>query len=112
VDTFWTLAVRSELAEYGLSEAPDESGGAPPRAWHWVSLCEEVLEKTSCPGGNHHPMEVYPVIIDVEGRAPGLYHYSVRRRALKLLERGGISPDVSAASETARSGSAAFRPPF
>ncbi|MDE2489267.1 MAG: SagB/ThcOx family dehydrogenase [Elusimicrobia bacterium] len=50
-----------------------------------------LLEKTSYSGGNRHPVEVYPVVIDVEGLAPGLYHYSVRRHALELLKRGDFS---------------------
>ncbi|MDE2490360.1 MAG: SagB family peptide dehydrogenase [Elusimicrobia bacterium] len=50
-----------------------------------------LLEKTSYSGGNRHPVEVYPVIHDVGGMAPGLYHYNVRDHALELLKRGSFS---------------------
>lgn len=44
-----------------------------------------VLKKTSPSGGGLHPCEVYPLIRDVEGLAPGLYHYDVGRHSLRLL---------------------------
>jgi putative peptide maturation dehydrogenase len=45
-----------------------------------------MLHKTSPSGGALHPIEVYPLLIRVEGMEPGLYHYSVERHALELLE--------------------------
>lgn len=45
-----------------------------------------VVKKTSPSGGSLHPAEVYPVVANVEGVAPGVYHYSVRDHALDLLE--------------------------
>jgi putative peptide maturation dehydrogenase len=49
-----------------------------------LSLTPELalLKKTSPSGGALHPIEVYPLVRDVEGLAPGLYHYSVRDHAL------------------------------
>lgn len=44
-----------------------------------------LLKKTSPSGGALHPVEVYPLVRDVEGLASGLYHYSVRDHALSLL---------------------------
>jgi len=44
-----------------------------------------ALRKTSPSGGCLHPIEAYPLLLHVEGLAPGLYHYSVRDHALELL---------------------------
>lgn len=44
-----------------------------------------LLKKTSPSGGSLHPIEVYPLIRNVEGIEPGLYHYSVERHALETL---------------------------
>lgn len=44
------------------------------------------LKKTSPSGGSLHPIEVYPLIINVAGIDPGLYHYSVKDHSLELLE--------------------------
>jgi putative peptide maturation dehydrogenase len=43
------------------------------------------LKKTSPSGGDLHPTEVYPIIRNVEGVAPGVYHYDVEHHRLDLL---------------------------
>lgn len=48
----------------------------------------EYLLKTSPSGGARHPGEVYPLVLNVKGLAPGLYHYSVRNHDLNLLRTG------------------------
>ena len=48
---------------------------------------DPLLAKTSPSGGSLHPIEVYPLLVGVEGVEPGLYHYSVRSHALELLEK-------------------------
>jgi putative peptide maturation dehydrogenase len=45
-----------------------------------------LLHKTSPSGGALHPIEVYPLLLRVERMEPGLYHYSVERHALELVE--------------------------
>lgn len=45
-----------------------------------------VVTKTSPSGGSLHPIEVYPIVADVGGVSPGIYHYAVRTHALELLE--------------------------
>jgi putative peptide maturation dehydrogenase len=45
------------------------------------------LHRTSPSGGGLHPIEVYPLLIAVEGYEPGIYHYNVGQHALELLER-------------------------
>jgi SagB-type dehydrogenase family enzyme len=38
--------------------------------------------------GALYPLEVYPVVFDVAGVAPGVYHYDVRRHQLALVRAG------------------------
>lgn len=44
------------------------------------------LKKTSPSGGALHPTEAYPLVLNVRGIAPGLYHYRVQDHSLDLLE--------------------------
>jgi len=53
-----------------------------------------LLHKTSPSGGARHPGEVYLAAFDVEGLAPGLYHYNVRDHALELLRRGDLRREL------------------
>jgi SagB-type dehydrogenase family enzyme len=46
------------------------------------------LRKTSPSGGSLHVTEVYPIILNVDGLLPGVYHYSVRRHGLEQLSGG------------------------
>lgn len=55
------------------------------------------LRKTSPAGGSLHGTEVYPILMDVEGFEPGLYHYSVRRHGLVLLSREDPRPWIGEA---------------
>lgn len=54
-----------------------------------TQLAPEVtlLHKTSPSGGALHPIEVYPVVLRVEGLEPGIYHYDVEHHALRCLGR-------------------------
>ncbi len=44
------------------------------------------IKRTSPSGGSLHPIEVYPIVSNVTGVRPGLYHYSVRDHSLALLQ--------------------------
>ena len=44
-----------------------------------------VLRKTSPSGGGLHPTEAYPVVRDVDGLEPGIYHYDAGRHALETV---------------------------
>jgi putative peptide maturation dehydrogenase len=46
-----------------------------------------VLKKTSPSGGALHPIEAYPLVRDVDGVEPGLYHYDARGHRLERLRR-------------------------
>ncbi|MEX2293979.1 MAG: putative peptide maturation dehydrogenase [Acidimicrobiales bacterium] len=63
---------------------------------HWVWGCHgtrvispgelTLVRKTSPSGGAQHPTEVYPLVRNVPGVEPGLYHYDVEHHALGLLD--------------------------
>ena len=44
--------------------------------------------------GALYPIELYPVIHNVEGVAPGVYHYDVRNHALEQLRQGDLRGHV------------------
>ena len=46
----------------------------------------EGIKKTSPSGGGLHPIEIYPLVLNAEGLAPGLYHYHLGRHALDQLQ--------------------------
>jgi SagB-type dehydrogenase family enzyme len=48
------------------------------------------LLKTSPSGGARHPIEVYPLVLGVEGLDPGVYHYAVGSNELELIRRGEL----------------------
>ncbi|QSX79036.1 putative peptide maturation dehydrogenase [Agrilutibacter solisilvae] len=52
-----------------------------------VRTCEDMAfyKKTSPSGGGLHPIEAYLIVRNVEGVAPGLYHYQARDHALEPM---------------------------
>lgn len=54
-------------------------------------LAEHVtaLKKTSPSGGAMHPVEIYPLVIKVNGLEPGIYHYHVGDHALEPMRQCG-----------------------
>ncbi|HEX6751586.1 MAG TPA: SagB/ThcOx family dehydrogenase [Longimicrobium sp.] len=55
----------------------------------------EYVVKTSPSGGARHPVEVYPLVLRVNGVEPGLYHYSVRCHALSQLRSGFFADEAA-----------------
>lgn len=51
-------------------------------------LGDVFVRKTSPSGGSLHPVEAYPLVMNVEGVPSGLYHYSVRRHGMEHIWRG------------------------
>jgi len=54
----------------------------------FMPVTKEHITKTSPSGGARHPTEVYPIVLEIEGIEPGLYHYNVKQHALELLVPG------------------------
>jgi SagB-type dehydrogenase family enzyme len=53
-----------------------------------------LLQKTSPSGGARHPAEVYLAALDVDGLAPGLYHYNHVDHVLERLRGGAMRAEV------------------
>jgi SagB-type dehydrogenase family enzyme len=53
-----------------------------------------LLHKTSPSGGARHPAEVYVAALDVDGLAPGLYHYNHVDHTLEQLRTGDLREEV------------------
>jgi putative peptide maturation dehydrogenase len=45
-----------------------------------------TLKRTSPSGGGLHPVEAYPLVVNVDGLEPGLYRYLVDAHAVELIE--------------------------
>jgi putative peptide maturation dehydrogenase len=58
-----------------------------------------ALKKSSPSGGGLHPIEVYPLLLRVEGFEPGLYHYRPRDHALETVAPATLEQAEALASE-------------
>jgi SagB-type dehydrogenase family enzyme len=58
------------------------------------SVLGPYILKTTPSGGARHPIEVYPVVLNVRGVSPGVYHYSVAKSRLTLLKPGRFASQV------------------
>lgn len=101
-DVFWeTLHKRRTIREYA-QEPLDFNHFSQLLQWTWGkthharSEIGEFLLKTSPSGGARHPIEVYPLVFNVEGLKPGLYHYSTEHHALACLKEGNFQKEAVA----------------
>jgi SagB-type dehydrogenase family enzyme len=69
--------------------------------WTWGAthvvdnaIMRRFILKTSPSGGGRHPTEVYAAVLRVTGLAPGIYHYSVERDALTLIQNGFFEDEL------------------
>lgn len=83
---------------------------SPLLRWVWgahgmlpLAGADMGLRRTSPSGGSLHPIEVYPIVRDVRGLAPGVYHYLGGEHALELV-RSFDSNGVGALLERALAG--------
>ena len=95
---FWDVLRARRTRRSFASRSVSLADFAAVLRWTWgatetrvdAALGPYVL-KTSPSGGSRHPVEVYPVVLRVEGIAPGVYHYAVGRDALEPI--GGEVPE-------------------
>lgn len=66
---------------YGVTHEADTAGG-------------KQRLRTVPSGGALYPLEIYPVVRNVEGLAPGLYHYHPFRQVLEVLREGDTAADL------------------
>jgi putative peptide maturation dehydrogenase len=46
----------------------------------------EMLKRTSPSAGGLHPIEAFPLVLNVDGAEPGVHHYDAKRHTLELLD--------------------------
>jgi putative peptide maturation dehydrogenase len=87
------LRERKTTRAYDRSKAMSAEDLATALYYVWgchglYRICDDVvgLKKTSPSGGGLHPIEVYPLVVNVEDVRPGLYHYNVQRHQLEAIE--------------------------
>jgi SagB-type dehydrogenase family enzyme len=99
------LARRRSLREYsGRALTLDELSRLLNGATGITDRRDPTLYFRSVPSsGALYPLEIYPIVFDVAGIAPGVYHYDVLRHRLNLLRnddvraavfQGGLSQDM------------------
>ncbi|HEX6683324.1 MAG TPA: SagB/ThcOx family dehydrogenase [Candidatus Limnocylindrales bacterium] len=92
---FWDVLRRRRTHRRFRPEPIGEGELATVLRWTWGithrgrhdHLGDYVL-KTSPSGGSRHPIEVYPVVLRVDGVEPGVYHYATGDDSLELLSAG------------------------
>lgn len=90
------LERRRSRRNYAAESLPTE---ALSRLLHAAQgITNERLAFRAAPSaGALYPIEVYPVVHDVEGTAAGVYHYAVREHELERLQEGDFRGDVTRA---------------
>ena len=58
-----------------------------------------TLKRTSPSAGGFHPVDAYPLVLNVAGLDPGLYHYDGRAHALGLIEALSLDEARATAAE-------------
>ncbi len=67
--------------------------------------------RATCSAGGLYPLEIYPVVLNVDGLASGVYHYSVMDHALELLRQEDVSacyPDFASQQAMCQSANVIF----
>jgi SagB-type dehydrogenase family enzyme len=85
------LAARRTSRRFGSRPVPIEalaavlSGAFARTGWIDAGMLGKKLATSSPSAGARHPLECYVLAWNVEGLAKGVYHFSVKRRALERL---------------------------
>lgn len=88
-----TIQRRHSTREYDATPLPLDQLATLAR--HAGGLRDNSTERRTAPSsGALYPIEVYPVVHNVAGLDPGVYHYDVRRHGLSLLRPGPHGGDV------------------
>lgn len=80
----WRRFGKRPIALPAFSTLLDLTSGI--QSWLTGTSGERVALKTSPSGGARHPIELYALVLGVEGVPRGLYHYRCDRHALELID--------------------------
>ena len=67
-------------------------------AWAAQGITAKERYRTAPSAGALYPLEVYFVVMDVEGLKQGLYHYSPHKHTLMLRQSGSLAKKVAGAA--------------
>jgi SagB-type dehydrogenase family enzyme len=82
-------AMRQRRSERVFTGAPLTLEVISNLLFHGYGLADGGPARRLTPsGGGLFPLELYPILLNVDGADPGLYHYSVRGHALERLTQG------------------------
>jgi SagB-type dehydrogenase family enzyme len=91
-EQFWEVLRQRRTRRRFLKQALSLDDFSTLMLWTWGQThtitnpdIGQYILKTSPSGGARHPMEVYPIVLRVEGIEPGIYHYSVKHHALEHI---------------------------
>ncbi len=59
---------------------------------------DNIYLRAAISAGSLYPLEIYPLVLNVEGLTPGLYHYLMPDHALHLLRSGDLLAELMACS--------------
>jgi SagB-type dehydrogenase family enzyme len=101
-----TLRRRASLSSYATEFAPGPvsfeqlgailqySYGATRHMPAKAKNMEGVYLRSAISAGGLYPLEIYPIVFDVDGLQPGLYHYYMPDHALHRLRSGSLMDEV------------------
>ena len=96
---------RSQLAGYDPGPVPREALAALLRWTYGPTTARQLARgapgevttyRATASAGGLYPLELYPLVFDVEGIPPGIYHYDVHAHALEALAPGACRDDALA----------------
>jgi SagB-type dehydrogenase family enzyme len=61
---------------------------------------EEHLFRATTSAGGLYPLEIYPVVFNVGGLEPGIYHYRVPDHCLEVVRKGAFLPQFLKATSS------------
>jgi len=68
-------------------------GAIRPQPWK-AKFTDGGFGRPVASSGGLFPMEIYPIVLNVEGLDPGIYHYNVPEHGLHQLRRGNVMDEL------------------
>lgn len=81
-----SLAQLSALLRYSY-------GAIRPQPWR-AKFADGGFGRPVASSGGLFPMEIYPIVLNVDGVEPGLYHYNVPEHGLHCLRKGNLMEEL------------------
>jgi SagB-type dehydrogenase family enzyme len=102
-DPFWSTLAARRTRRSMQRRSIDKRTLGTLLFWTWGAaktirdpVMRQYMLKTSPSGGARDPIEVYPVVLGVQGVKPSVYHYAPHRHTLVMIRSGDFRSKVSA----------------